>query len=121
MPFVLTPGQRHEALGFPPWMAGGPVKRVGPGRPTSRPHRIMGDKGDSSRRIRHYARQQGMRITIPRKQHDSRTGPFARVLYRLRHRIERLIKRGKPCRRLATRDAKGAVNDKTMWVIAAII
>ena len=121
MTLVLTPGQRHEALVFPQLMEGGQVKRVGPGRPKHRPHRIMGDKGYSSRRIRHYARQHGIRITIPRKQNESRTGPFDRVLYRLRNRIERLINRCKQCRRLATRDEKRAVNYKTMWVIAATI
>src|SRR6266850_4111023 len=85
---VLTPGQRHEALVFPPLMAGGQVKRVGPGRPKHRPHRLIGDKGYSSRRIRHDARQPGIRSTIPRQQNESRTGPFDRVLYRLRHRVE---------------------------------
>jgi transposase len=62
-----------------------------------------------------------MRITIPRKQHESRTGPFARVLYRLRNRVERLSNRGTQYRRLATRDEKRAVNYTTMWVIAATI
>ena len=118
---VLTPGQRHEALVFPPLMAGGQVKRVGPGRPKHRPHRLIGDKGYSSRRIRHDARQPGIRSTIPRQQNESRTGPFDRVRYRLRHRVERLINRGKQSRRLATRDEKRAVNYKTMWVIAATI
>ena len=121
MTLVLTPGQRHEALVFPQLMEGGHVKRVGPGRPKHRPHRIMGDKGYSSRRIRHYARQHGIRITIPRKQNESRTGPFDRVLYRLRNRVERLINRCKQYRRLATRYEKRAVNYKTMWVIAATI
>jgi transposase len=121
MTFVLTPGQRHEALVFPQLLEGGQVKRVGPGRPKHRPHRIIGDKGYRSRRIRHYARQYGIRITIPRKQNESRTGPFDRVLYRLRHRIERLINRCKQFRRLATRYEKRAVNYKTMWVIAATI
>jgi transposase len=121
MTLVWTPGQRHEARVFPQLMEGGQVKRVGPGRPKHRPHRIMGDKGHSSRRIRHYARQHGIRITIPRRQNESRTGPFDRVLYRLRNRVERLINRCKQYRRLATRDEKRAVNDKTMWVIAATI
>ena len=72
---VLTPGN-YEAPIFPQLMAGGQVKRVGPGRSKHRPHRIMGDKGCSSRRIRQYARQHGIRITIPRKRTERRTGPF---------------------------------------------
>jgi transposase len=44
MTFELSPGQRHEALGFEPLMAGGAVKRSGPGRPKRRPGRLVGDK-----------------------------------------------------------------------------
>ena len=121
MTLVLTPGQRHEAVVFEQLLETGAVKRRGPGRPKRRPHRIMGDKGYSSRRIRRYARQHGLRITIPRKQNERRTGPFDPALYRLRNRIERLINRGKQCRRLATRDEKRAVYYKAMGLIAATI
>jgi transposase len=114
---VLTPGQQHEAPIFPQLMAGGQVKRMGPGRPKHRPHRIMGDKGYSSRRIRQY----GIRITIPRKRTERRTGPFDRAMYRLRNRIERLINRCKQFRRLATRYEKRAAYYKAMWLIAATI
>ena len=118
---VLTPGQQHEARIFPQLMAGGQVKRRGPGRPQHRPHRIMGDKGYSSRRIRPYARQHGIRMTIPRTRTERRPGPFDRAMYRLRHRIERLINRCKQFRRLATRDEKRAAYYKAMWLIAATI
>jgi transposase len=121
MTVILTPGQRHEALLFEPLLETGAVKRRGPGRPRRRPHRILGDKGYSSQRIRRYARQHGIQITIPRKRNEGRTGPFNRALYRLRNRIERLINRGKPCRRLATRYEKRAANYKAMWLIAATI
>jgi len=121
MPRVLTPGQRHEAVLFAPLLESGAVKRSGPGRPTHRPHCLMGDTGYSCRRIRQYARQHGLRITIPRKRTEGRTGPFNRVRYRLRNRIERLMNRGKQCRRLATRDEKRAVNYQAMWLMAATI
>ena len=121
MPLVLTPGQRHEAVLFAPLLESGAVKRSGPGRPTHRPHRMIGDTGYSRRRIRQYARQHGIRITIPRQRTEGRTGPFNRVRYRLRNRIERLMNRGKPCRRLATRDEKRAVNYQAMWLMAATI
>jgi transposase len=97
------------------------VKRRGAGRPKRRPQRIIGDKGYSSRRIRQYARQHGIRITIPRKRNEGRTGPFNRALYRLRNRIERLINRCKQCRRLATRYEKRAVYYQAMWLIAATL
>jgi transposase len=121
MTVILTPGQRHEALVFEPLLETGAVKRRGPGRPRRRPHRIIGDKGYSSRRIRRYARQHGIRITIPRKRNEGRTGPFDRVRYRLRNRIERLINRCKQFRRLATRYEKRAANYHAMWLIAATI
>jgi transposase len=82
---------------------------------------IMGDKGDSSRRIRPYARQHGSRSTIRRQRNECRTGPCNRALYRLRHRIERLVNRCQQFRRWATRDEKGAANDKAMWLITATL
>jgi transposase len=103
MTFLLTPGHRHEATVFVPLMEQSTVNRVGPGRPRLRPARVIGDKGYSSRAIRQYLRQHGMRITIPRKRCERRTGPFDRRLYRLRNAIERLINRLKQCRRIATR------------------
>jgi transposase len=60
-------------------------------------------------------------MTIPRQHNEHRTGPFKRALYRLRHRIERLINRCKPFRRLATRDEKRAAYDHAMWLMAAIL
>ena len=121
MTLVLTPGQRHEAVVFEQLLATGAVKRRGPGRPKRRPRRIIGDKGYSSGRIRRYARQHSIRITIPRTRNEGRTGPFDRARYRLRNRIERLINRCKQFRRLATRDEKRAANFKAMWLIAATI
>ena len=121
MTLVLTPGPRHEAVVFEPLMETGAVKRGGPGRPKRRPHRVVGDKGYSSRQIRHYARQHGMRMTIPRKTKECRKGPFNRAIYRLRNRIERLINRCKQFRRIATRYEKRAANYKAMWLIAATI
>jgi transposase len=118
---VLTPGQRHEALVFPVLLETGAVKRRGPGRPKRRPRRVVGDKGYSRRRIRQYARQPGLRITIPRQTNECRKGPFNRVIYRLRNCIERLINRCKQYRRIATRYEKRAANYKAMWLIAATI
>jgi transposase len=121
MTLVLTPGQRHEAVGFEALMEAGAVKRHGPGRPKRRPHRVVGDKGYRSGKIRQYARQHGIRITIPRKQNECRKGPFNRAVYRLRNRIERLVNRCKQFRRVATRYEKRAVNYRAMWLIAATV
>jgi transposase len=121
MTIALTPGQQHEATMFETLMEHGAVKRAGRGRPRSRPGRIVGDKGYSSRRIRQYARRRGMRITIPRKCNEHHSGPFDRVVYRQRNRVERLINRLKQFRRLATRYDKRAENYRAMWLIAATI
>ena len=118
---MLTPGQRHEALVFEALMAGGPVKRRGRGRSKRRPGRVGGDKAYSSGKIRQYLRRHGMRMTIPRQQHEHRTGPGDRLIYRQRERVERLIKRLTHHRRLAPRDEKWAANYRAMWLIAATL
>ncbi len=121
MTVVLTPGQRHETTAFEMLMAQGAVKRAGRGRPKLRPRRLIGDKGYSSRQIRQYLRHHGVRITIPRRRNENRSGPFDRDLYRSRNRVERLINRLKQYRRLATRYDKRAENYRAMWLIAATI
>lgn len=121
MNFVLTPGQRHEASVFEQLMVGGKVKRSEGGRPRVRPKRVCGDKGYSSRKIRSYLRRRGIRHTIPRKRNERRTGPFDKVLYRLRNRVERLINRLKQFRRIATRYEKRADNYLAMLHIGSIL
>jgi transposase len=121
MTVLLTPGERNEATVFEPLMEAGAVKRAGRGRPKKRPGRVVGDKGYSSRRIRRYCRAHGIRITIPRRSTESRTGPFDRAIYRTRNLIERLVNRFKQFRRLATRYEKRADNYRAMWLIAATL
>ncbi len=121
MAFVLTPGQVHESQVFEDVMAGGTVRRPGPGRPKQRPHRASGDKAYSNRAIRAYLRRRGIRVTIPRQAHEHRRGSFDRQLYQERNRIERLINRLKQNRRLATRYEKRGENYRAMWVIGAIL
>ena len=121
MTFILTPGQRREALVLIPRMAQGSVKRQGPGRPQRRPQRLIGEKAYSSRAIRRYLRSHGIRLTIPRQPGEPRPGPFDRRLYRQRNKVERWINRLKPFRRMATRDEKRAANYQAMRCLAAII
>jgi hypothetical protein len=80
MTMVVTPGERHETTVFECLMEHGAVKRSGRGRPKLRPRRVVGDKGSSSRKIRTYLRRRGIRMTIPRKVNERRTGPFDRAL-----------------------------------------
>ena len=76
MTLVLTPGQRRDAVAFEHLMAGGTVKRGGGEHPKRRPRRQVGDKAYSSGKIRQYLRRHGIRMTIPRKQNEHRTGPL---------------------------------------------
>jgi transposase len=121
MTFVITAGQRHETVVFEQLMEQGAVRRVGRGRPKGRPRRVSGDKGYRSGTIRQYLRRRGIRMTIPRKTNERRTGRFDRALYRTRNRVERLINRLKQSRRIATRYEKRAENYLAMLTIAAIM
>jgi transposase len=119
--FVLTGGERHDQVALPALTHRGAIKRVGRGRPRLRPHRLVGDKGYSSRRVRQDLRRRGIGYVIPRKGNERRAPRFDRTAYRERNRVERLISRLKQCRRIATRYEKRAANYHAMLTIAAIL
>jgi transposase len=121
MAFALTPGQQHEMTIAEPLLDVGGIKRQGRGRPKRRPKRLVADKGYSSRKFRQTLRKRGIRITIPHKSNEHRTGPFDKTAYRQRNRVERFINRLKQFRRIATRYDKRAENYRAMVVFAAII
>ncbi len=119
--FLLTVGERHEAVVFEQLMEQGAVKRSGAGRPRLRPKRVSGDKGYSSSKIRRYLRRRGIRITIPRKANERHRGQFDKALYRQRNRVERCFNRLKQYRRIATRYEKKAENYQAMLTLALIM
>ena len=119
--FLLTVGERHEAVMFEQLMAQGAVKRPRVGRPRLRPKRVVGDKGYSSGNIRRYLRRRGIRLTIPRKSNERRRGKFDKSIYRPRNRVERCFNRLKQFRRIATRYEKKADNYLAMLTLASII
>jgi len=121
MVVLLTPGQQHESTMFIPLLEGGAVKRAGRGRPKRRPRRVVGDKGYSYPHIRRYLKRRGIRSTIPRRKDQHRGGPFDKSIYRTRNVVERMIRRLKNYRRLATRYDKLATTFRTLWVIGFII
>lgn len=104
--FLLTVGERHEAVVFESLMEQGFVKRPAAGRNRGRPLRVAGDKGYSSGSIRRYLRRRGIRLTIPRQDNERRRGKFDKSLYRQRNRVERCFNRLKQYRRIATRYEK---------------
>jgi transposase len=119
--FLLTPGQQHELTMAEQLLKQGAIRRGLHGRIRLRPKRVSADKGYSSRRYRHYLRGRGMRMTIPRKANEHRTGPFDRALYRQRNVVERLINRLKQFRRIATRYEKRADSYAAMLTIAMLL
>jgi len=119
MVLLLTAGQRHEQIMFETLMERGAVKRRR-GRPRTRPDRVAGDKGYSSRQIRRYLRRRGIGVVIARQKRERRVR-FDKGAYRKRNVVERLINRLKQFRRIATRYEKRAVNYLAMLTIAAIV
>lgn len=118
--FVLTGGERHEAIAFKELLKGGKVKRQGRGRPKHRSRYLVGDKAYSSKKIRALVRRSGTTPVIPKRSNEKQRGRFNRGLYRERNRVERLINRLKQYRRIATRYEKYAVNYLAMLMIGAI-
>jgi len=119
--FLLTVGERHEAVVFEQLMEQGCVKRVGSGRPRLRPKRVVGDKGYSSRKIRSYLRRRGIRLSIPHKDNEKHRGKFDKSIYRQRNQVERCFNRLKQFRRIATRYEKKAQNYLAMLTLASIL
>jgi transposase len=93
MVFVLTSGERHEAIAFNALMRGGQVKRQGRGRPKSRPRYFLGDKAYSSEAMRKALQRRGITPIIPQRHNEKQRLRFNRGLYQERNRVERLINR----------------------------
>lgn len=120
MTFLLTAGQRQEAVVFEQLMEQGSVKRSRAGRPCLRAKRVVGDKGYSSSSIRAYLRRRGIRYSIPRKDNEKHRGKFDKSIYRKRNQVERCFNRLKQFRRIATRYEKKAQNYLAMLTLASI-
>lgn len=108
------------------------VPRRGPGRPRTRPERLLGDKGYSSRANRTMLARRGIAVTIPeradqlanRRRRGSAGGrPYAfnSTTYKRRNVVERCFNRFKQWRGIATRYDKKALNYRAGIVLASII
>src|SRR5215204_2195334 len=70
MVFVLRGGERPDNTAVDDLLAGGRMKRSGPGRPRHRPEAIVGDRGYSSHATRRSLRRRGIRPIIPQKRNE---------------------------------------------------
>ena len=114
---ATTAGQRHDALAFEPLMHRLRVRRTGPGRPRTRPDRLLADKAYSNRTTRAHLRRRRIAATIPEKtdQQQARAAKgsaggrppaFDAESYKQRNTVERAINKLKDFRGVAMRTDK---------------
>lgn len=130
---MLTPGNVNDATAFGRVLDGIRIPRADTGRPRTTPTRVLGDKGYSSRAIRHLLRRRGIAITIPerrdqaanRRRRRGRLGgrppAFDKKVYRDRNVVERCFARLKQFRAIATRFDKLADRHRAGVVLALLI
>ena len=114
---ATTAGQRHDSLAFEPPMRRLKIARTGPGRPRTRPDRLLGDKAYSNRKIRAHLHRRGITATIPEKTDQQkaraakgsaggRPPAFDAESYKQRNTVERAINKLKDFRAVAMRTDK---------------
>jgi transposase len=107
------------------------VARLGPGRPRTRPERVLGDKAYSSKANRALLASRGIKATIAqpadqaasrkrRGRNGGRPPAFDPVIYKRRNVVERSFNRIKDWRGLATRYDKLAITYRGGVVLRAI-
>lgn len=128
---ALTSGQAGDSPMLRPLLSHLAVRRIGPGRPRSRPDALIGDKAYSSRAIRAELRARRITAVIPQPSdqiaHRKRRGTaggrppaFDPSAYKGRNVIERSFNDHKQWRGIATRYDKLATVYRGAVVLRAI-
>jgi transposase len=129
---AVTAGQAGDSTMLRPLLAHLAVRRLGPGRPRTRPDSLLGDKAYSSRGNRALLRAKRTKTVIPQPSdqigHRLRRGStggrppaFDQTAYKGRNVVERSFNDHKQWRGLATRYDKLAVTYRGGVVLRAIV
>jgi len=129
---VVTAGNINDCTRFTQVMNAIRVPRIGRGRPRTRPDRLLGDKGYSSKAIRAWLRRRGIACTIPeradqirnrrrRGRGGGRPPAFDKQLYKRRNVVERCFNRFKQWRGIATRFDKTATSYQAAVTLASLL
>lgn len=129
---VLTGGNVNDCTQFENVLDQVEFRRPGPGRPATRPVRVLADKGYSSRANRAYLRRRRIRATIPERRDQQanrarrgsaggRPPAFDKTAYKRRNVVERCFNRLKQYRAIATRYDKTALSYQAMIDLATLL
>ena len=130
--FTVTGGNTNDCTQFTTVMEAIRVPRIGPGRPRTRPRRVIGDKGYSSKAIRAWLRARGIACTIPertdqirnRLRRGSRGGrppAFDKQIHKRRNVVERCFNHLKQWRGIATRYDKTIESYQAAVTLASLL
>ena len=126
---LLSGGQAADGTHLAPVLEAIRVPRLGPGRPRSRPTRLLADKGYSYPVYRRYLRRRGIPHVLPeradhrrhRAHRPGRPPGFDPEAYKRRNVVERCVNRLKQYRGLATRYEKTAAAYHALVTLAALV
>lgn len=129
---LLTPGNINDTTMMADTIDLIKVPKPGPGRPRTRPDRVLADKGYPSKANRSYLATRGIKATIPDKADQrqnrinkgyagGRPPAFDAEIYKGRNVVERSFNRLKNWRGIAMRSDKTARNYQAGVTLAAIL